>query len=175
MALGGRIVIGFFGVLALVCFCSAALGIDIVAMRLLGVAGLIVLLPISIFMFYVVTQRIVPIRLGHRICGVLFPLLIVSILWTYWPFRLTYLLHKKRLDEIVDQIRAGHSPALPLQVGFFRIYGVQELDGNIGLNIGGPTIGGTDLVREAPTSKRVWHNTNWEVELGDHWHYVYED
>lgn len=138
--------------------------------------GAILVAPGLLFILLIVMLPKVPLSRRFRIIGVVFPVLFISIAWTQWPLCVNFAFHRSAIDKLANQVQAGNTVSTPHQVGMLRFHTVRQLDnGNVGFQLTGDPGGGIFLVRCAPSSQRVWYNTNWEINLGGGWYYVYED
>jgi hypothetical protein len=163
-------------ILATISFLAALGGSDPFVARGSALLGLPILLPMVLTVFWCALSRQVAIRRWERIAGITAILVLISVIWTWWPFRITFVLfHKAEFTRIADQYRAEQKPRLPHRVGWYEVRSIKEFPWSIGLQVTGGAGGGTHFVRCNPTAERVWVNTNWEVSLGDGWYYVYED
>ena len=175
LARTAKVLIGAFGIVSLAAFVVTLVGVDASFVWIMGAPLYLLLIPFLIVLLVAACHPNVPLRRWQRLCGVVFPLLAVSIILTYWPFGIWMMLYRGQLNRVADQVQAGQPPAFPLNVGPFRIHSAAEFDGNVGLQIRPGWWGGTHLVRHDGRSQWVWHNTNWEFNLGAGWYYVYED
>lgn len=176
-ARAARAVIILLGVAALACFLCSALGYDPTILWVCGFLLSPLLIPCMAYAIVMASIKRAPLRRLDRVCAFVFPILIVSIIWSYWPFRLTFLMSRPRLEALAAQVRQakGKAPAMPRQVGWFRIVDARMCEDNVGLQLTGGKGGGTHLVQGKPFGRHVWYNTNWEISLGGGWYYVYED
>lgn len=143
---------------------------------LLLLLGGCVTLPLLVLQFIVACSPIIPLSRVSRFAGVTLPILLVSIVLTYWPLRLTFIFHKSTLNQLAAQIQNGATVQTPNRVGMYRFHVIRTAsNGNIGFQMTGDSGGGTYLVRAQPKASVVWYNTNWEIALGDGWFLVYED
>lgn len=167
-----RITIIITGVLAGLSFFFAAVGFDPFLLILCALPTAPILLIALVF----AAIPYIPLSRRYRLMGLLFPILFVSILWTRWPLRITFALHRPALERLADQVAAGQTVTTPRQVGMFHVIDVDvAMDGAIGFQLTGGDGGGIFLVRRIPNSRIIWNNTNWETSLGDGWYHVYED
>jgi len=113
-----------------------------------------------------------------RVLAILSVFVIASVVFTGWPFRMVFSIHKPVLSAYVAKVRMGDVPLgrSRRQIGAVSVLDVRlSSDGNVGLQISGGPGGGIYLVHVAPGSNRIWYNTNWEQKLGNGWYRVYED
>lgn len=113
-----------------------------------------------------------------RLACIVVPLIVASVVFTDWPFRLVFELHRARFDAAVAAIEAGGGtpPTGPMQIGLYRILAVQKAQsGDLGFKINGRRGGGVFLVHPAFTGTAPWFNTNWERDLGGGWWRVEQD
>lgn len=158
------------------CFVYALIGGDPLVLWALAALVSPLLLPLVIFVVVFAVVPAMRLRRAERVRALLAVVLLVSVVWSYWPMRITFFLCcKSEFEEIVRQVQSGQTPALPQRVGMFEVRSVEQHWGNTGVQVSGGAAGGTHVVKRAPGSPRVWVNTNWEVYLGDGWYYVYED
>ena len=126
-----------------------------------------------------------------RVVAILIPVIIVLTSWpallnqalpgNNWPFQLSFLLHRPALERLATEIRSTGKTPPSASVGVLSFIDVQFIDpenpdtSNLGLQITGGDGGGVHLVQTGPNAAFVWWNTNWEIDLGDGWHLVYQD
>lgn len=69
-------------------------------------------------------QRVAPALLAPALCLAI----LISIIATHWPLRVSYLLSRDAFDSLARKVRAGEPIATPLRVGSFTIreVGVSE-------------------------------------------------
>lgn len=146
------------------------------------------------FMIALVLMALIPalnVRPFVRILAIVLPVLItlggwpvfpgITISAANWPFRLSFLLHKSSLKELAAEVRASGTTPASAGVGVLDFIDVQFIDpdepgtSNLGFQITGGAGGGVHLVQTGPNPTFVWWNTNWEMDLGDGWHLVYQD
>jgi hypothetical protein len=108
----------------------------------------------------------------------------LSMLLTFWPFRLAFLASRPALDRLADRVVAGQAVTSPEWVGLFRVVGsaVEPSNGNIGLIIDPDPSGRSGFVRvsdgpriPAGRSNGPFHNLNFDLQLRDRWWYECED
>lgn len=121
-----------------------------------------------------------PVMLSRRwrMACIAVPLIVASVAFTDWPFRLVFELHRAQFDAAVAAIEAngGTLPTGPMQIGLYPILAVKETPGgNLGFQISGGAGGGVFLVHPSPTGTFLWWNTNWEWDLGGGWWRVEQD
>ncbi|MFZ9880026.1 MAG: hypothetical protein ACO3QC_01310 [Phycisphaerales bacterium] len=121
------------------------------------------------------TARI-PIR--RRVVIVALAAILVSVPLTDWPLRVMFEAHRGAMDRQVELERARSSaPRGAIVVGLMRFMDVRwrpELHA-VGFQLSGGAGGGVFLVHRDADANFVWHNTNWEKDLGDGWWFVYQD
>jgi hypothetical protein len=102
-------------------------------------------------------------------------------LWTFWPLHLAFVTARPALEIVADQVATGHSVALPLRAGVFRIAGsaVDPVSGNVGLMIDPDPNGPTGFVRirstKTPNYAGPISGSDLEVNLGGGWCFRVED
>jgi hypothetical protein len=81
--------------------------------------------------------------------AVILALLPVSMLITFWPFRLAFLASENALSRLADQVAAGNAPQRPVWAGVFRIVGsaIDPATGNVALVTDADPAGRAGFVR----------------------------
>lgn len=161
------------GVVAVIAIFYSGLGYDPLVLWLVGMA----LVPFMGALLILTVLPWIHVRARSRIWAVLAIALFLSIAFFSWPLRFSFMLHKSAMDRYVDQINDGTVKLKngSMRIGSLAFVNVTEYDGNIGFQTTGGGGGGTFLVCHDPTSTTVWVNTNWEIDLGDNWFFVYQD
>ena len=146
------------------------------------------------FLIALVLMALIPsldVRPLGRVLAILLPILMILSTWPVfpgitistanWPFRLSFLLHRASLKELAAEVRASGTTPPSARVGVLDFIDVQFIEpdepktSNLGFQITGGAGGGVHLVQTGPNPTFVWWNTNWEMDLGDGWHLVYQD
>lgn len=169
----GRVLTLGIGIATGIAVVCSFLGFDWM-MLLLGSCALTPLLFITIVIAVLPRP---PLGWRYRVGSVALVALLLSVVFTDWPLRLSFLFHRAALDRYVIQIRSGAitTADVPRRVGMFSFVNVQERDGNIGFQTTGGGHGGQFFVCHDPNSNFIWVNTNWERDLGSSWFFVYQD
>ena len=136
--------------------------------------------PLVLILLIVIAMPHVPLGRRTRLWGLIWVALLASIVWTWWPFRLSFMLHKPWLAARADQVlSSGMTSTPPSRVGLiqFRQVRINSWDaaGNVGFQLTGGPGGGTYLVRRAPDAQMLWNNSDTLMNLGDEWFLVFED
>ncbi|MDG2030835.1 MAG: hypothetical protein P8J45_07525 [Phycisphaerales bacterium] len=154
-------------------FFHSALGFDPMIIFLVAFA----MIPVALIMLLLLALPPLPIDWRFRILGVMSLACIVSIVFTSWPLRLNFLLHRSALERQVAKIRSEGLPTgnTARRVGLLNFVAVKERQGNIGFQLTGGGGGGTFLVLDRKKTRWVWDNTNWEKRFDDNWVYVEQD
>ena len=166
----------------------SVVGSDILMIGLLGFAGLpVVAIAILLGLYGLFTDAPIP---HHRhALSVILPILLVSIVVTGWPFRLTFLLHASALDRLADQEIVVDASTGPKWVGLIRVIDTEfpSTDGRppisgppqprcARIQLSGDSGGGMFLVRDRTGLGRdCVRNANWILPLGGSWFWVDED
>jgi hypothetical protein len=108
----------------------------------------------------------------------------LSMLLTFWPFRLAFLICRPAMDRMADRVGAGQPVTSPEWVGLFRVVGsaVDPATGTIGLIINQDPSGRSGFVRvsvgasiPAGAPNGPFYNLFFELQLRDRWWYECED
>ncbi len=108
----------------------------------------------------------------------------LSMLLTYWPFRLAFLASRPAMDRLADRVEAGQRVTSPEWAGLFRVVAsaVDPSTGNVGLVIDADPSGRSGFVRAsvgpgmpAARSNGPFHNLNFDLQLPERWWYECED
>ncbi|HWB20369.1 MAG TPA: zinc ribbon domain-containing protein [Phycisphaerales bacterium] len=178
LARAAQLVVWEFGVLAVVFFVLTLIGVDPIWVYIVTATSSIVWVPSLLYMVGVIFMPKVPLDWRVRMCGLVLPILIFSMVWTYWPFRITFQFHRSRLNAIAQQVEAGQSLKMPLHVGMFEIRSATQSSLQPGvsrLDVRGRWVSGTTLFH-SPGNVNSWrYNKNWEIDLGGGWYYGYDD
>jgi hypothetical protein len=112
-------------------------------------------------------------------------LLPLSMLFTFWPFRLAFLASRPAMDRMADRVDAGQAVTSPEWVGLFRVVGsaVDPFNGNVGLIIDPDPSGRSGFVRfgrssNMPQGRRQrgpFYNLYADLDLHDGWRDQTED
>jgi hypothetical protein len=111
-------------------------------------------------------------------------LLPLSMLLTFWPFRLAFLASRPALDRLADRVEAGQPVTSPEWAGLFRVVAsvVDSSSGNVGLIIDADPSGRSGFVRAsvgpgmpAARSNGPFFNLNLALRLPKRWLYECED
>jgi hypothetical protein len=111
-------------------------------------------------------------------------LLPLSMLLTFWPFRLAFLASRPALDRLADRVESGMPVTRPEWAGLFRVVAsaVDPSSGNIGLIIDADPAGRSGFVRvsvgpgmPAARSNGPYYNLNFDLRLPESWWYECED
>ena len=127
------------------------------------------------------------VRFRTRLAGFLLPILVISIAWPsnsrlpfdnplwYWPFDLSFALHRSAVESLAMRIRAGEIVETTARIGVLDFFDHTFAEENLGLQLTGGTGGGIHLVQTVPGCRMIWWNTNWEKDLGGGWFLVDQD
>ena len=111
-------------------------------------------------------------------------LLPLSMLLTFWPFRLAFLASRPALDRLADRVEAGQPVTSPEWAGLFRVVAsaVDPSSGNVGLIMDPAPSGRSGFVRvsvgpgmTAARSSSPFANLNFDLQLPERWWYECED
>jgi len=111
-------------------------------------------------------------------------LLPLSMLLTFWPFRLAFLASTPAMDRLADRVDAGQTVTSPEWAGMFRVVGsaIDPSTRNVGLIIDPDPSGRAGFVRVsvspstlAGRSNGPFHNVNFDLRLREKWSYECED
>jgi hypothetical protein len=111
-------------------------------------------------------------------------LLPLSMLITFWPFRLAFLASRPAIERLADRVAAGHAVTSPEWTGLFRVVGsvVDPSTGNVGLVIDPDPSGRSGFVRVGvdPSvlvgrSNGPFYNLDFDLQLSERWWYECED
>lgn len=111
-------------------------------------------------------------------------LLPLSMLLTFWPFRLAFLVSRPAMDRLADRVDAGQAVTSPEWAGLFRVVGstTDASTRNVGLIIDPDPSGRSGFVRvsfspvtPAGRSNGPLHNLNFDLQLRERWSYQCED
>jgi len=111
-------------------------------------------------------------------------LLPLSMLLTFWPFRLAFLASRPAMDRLADRVVARQVVTSPEWVGLFRVVGsaVDPSTGNVGLIIDSDPSGRSGFVRvgvgpsiPAGRCSGPFYDLNFDLQLRDRWWYECED
>jgi hypothetical protein len=111
-------------------------------------------------------------------------LLPLSMLLTFWPFRLAFLASRPALDRLADRVEAGQPVTSPEWAGLYRVVAsaVDPSSGSVGLIIDADPSGRTGFVRvsvgpgmPASRSSSPFSNLNFDLQLPERWWYECED
>ncbi len=111
-------------------------------------------------------------------------LLPLSMLLTFWPFRLAFLASRPALDRLADRVEGGQAVTSPEWVGLFRVVAsaVDPSTGNVGLIMDADPSGRSGFVRvsvgpsiPAAHSSGPFYNLNFDLQLRERWWYECED
>lgn len=171
---------GALGVLGLLTFLWLFVGGDVLFAFILGLPILALVAP-AVLILTAIPR--VPLSRRARTLAVLAVLFFGAVVAPLpagvdWPLRLSFAVHRSSLDAFADQLEAVPTKALAgrgERIGLFSFKRVARHRGNLGLQVSGHAGGGQFLVRRGPESDHVWFNTNWEVDLGGNWWFVYQD
>ena len=162
----------------------SAVGTDRVIIWMIGVLLTALAIPMVMCVWTVAFWPRTPFSRRYRMLAIIVPILALLIPLTNWPLRFSALLHRPLFNALADEIEAGQAPPSPLQVGLFHVKNTRHRPdlGSVGFQLSGDAGGGvflvrcpTGSVRQRGASPIVWYNTNWEVDLGGGWFWVYED
>ena len=171
---------GALGVLGLLAFLWLFVGGDVLLAFILGLPILALVAP-AVLILAAIPR--VPLSRRSRTLAVLAVLFFGAVVAPLpagvdWPLRLSFAVHRSSLDAFADRLESTPTDALAgggERIGMFSFKRVARHRGNLGLQVSGHAGGGQFLVRRGPDSDHVWFNTNWEVELGGGWWFVYQD
>jgi len=144
---------------------------------LIGIATL----PLQLQTLVMLALPGIPIRRRTRVAGLLALLAFVLTIHTDWPFRLAFALRRSALEAHAATVLDGTRPARELDrwIGGLHFRAVTLRDERVGFQLTGDDGGGEFLVFIDPNRLEnpawIWHNPNWEQNLGGGWYRVYED
>ena len=146
--------------------------------------------PLVLLQFGLLALPIQPISMRRRMLGYVVLLVVVSIPFTDWPVRATFMMHRGALQAIADRVHAGEALPRETRVGILRFRQIRQSrnQGHVGFQLNGGAGGGMYFVATPPgfvgepsshgplrNFRNVWDNTNWTVDLGDGWYLVEQD
>lgn len=101
----------------------------------------------------------------------------VSAVWTQWPMRVGFLLHRSALERLADQAERGVTPPLPVRVGLYTIRGIDTTSyhGVIGLHTDTNPSGPTGFYLTAVPVNSPPANEWSSVRLSERWWWIKED
>ncbi len=171
---------GVLGVLGMAAFGWLFIGGDVLLVFVLGLPFMVFAAPIVLILASIPRVPVSPRLRSLALASAVFFLVVVAPLpaGIDLPLRLSFALHQHSLDAFADRFARATSAATPLggeRVGLFSFRRVVHRNGNLGLQVSGNDGGGQFLVRRGPGSNSVWINTNWEMDLGNGWWFVYQD
>jgi hypothetical protein len=111
-------------------------------------------------------------------------LLPLSMLVTFWPFRLAFLASRPAMDRLADRVGAGHAVTGPEWAGLFRVVSsvVDPSTGDVGLVVAPDPSGRCGFVRvelspgvPVERSNGTFSNLNFDLQLSERWWYECED
>ncbi|MDB4632991.1 hypothetical protein OAG01_00960 [bacterium] len=146
--------------------------------------------PLVLLQFGLLALPNQPISMRRRMLGYVVLLVVVSIPFTDWPVRATFMMHRGALQAIADRVHAGEALPRETRVGILRYRQIRQSrnQGHVGFQLNGGAGGGMYFVATPPgfagepsshgplrNFRNVWDNTNWTVDLGDGWYLVEQD
>jgi hypothetical protein len=174
LAHAGKTLTILLGVAAGVAFIASALGVD----TMLFFFASMLLVPLILLLLFAVLNPAVPLSPRRRMVGIACSALLVSIVWTEWPFRLMFELHRPAMNRAMQRARSGEvqTDAGPLRVGLFWFREVRTApNGNIGFQLTGDRGGGVHVVHQWQAGGWIWYNTDGVEDLDGGWFRAYED
>lgn len=106
---------------------------------------------------------------------ILISVLAISLVYSWWPLRLTFNWSRPALERLAEQVRTGQAPATPIQVGAFTIRQTEMRSGVVCLwtdpTSSSPTCFANCTRRQVTGRFNLW----WTTELADEWQWVRED
>ncbi len=159
----------------------AAVAILYLLMSLLGFDWLLLLIgacgtaPLAIVLCVLSIVPGPPISGGRRCLGIVLPLIVLSVAWTGWPFRISFLLHRPAMETLSRQILEGTVDEGPRRVGLLDFQGIHQHKGCVGFQYTGGDGGGMFVVHRGRNDIARWLNPNWTVDLGDGWIWTEQD
>lgn len=168
-----------FGILGGAAFTWLLMGGDLLVTLLLG-------LPFLVFVPFLLVLAVIPrnpasrrIRATAIVTSLFYAAVVAPWPPTHgWPLRLSFMLHRASMDRLVESLSSVPDADLrnrTVRSGVLDFRRVVRRRGNLGFQITGGDGGGQFLVRQGPDPDFVWINTNWEIDLGGGWWFVYQD
>lgn len=131
---------------------------------------------IVLFMLFALAAPAIPLTWRWRVTGFAAIAVIVSVLFTHWPLRLTFVMHRPWLESIAQQVQAEGTIDSPKCIGAFRFQRIIRNDrGSIGFKLNGSPGNGVHFVWSPTDSSHGWYNSATLARLGPHWYLIDED
>lgn len=135
--------------------------------------------PLFLLMLILIMLPMLPVKRWHRAAGVVLVAVIASAMYTHWPLRINFALHKPALERMAAEVRQSSNGMGPCWLGIMPINRVKVYESqgerSVGIQLSGGEGGGTFLVQQQPGAQFIWYNSCIQAELGDGWFCVHED
>lgn len=170
-----RTIVVIAAILAGMVFVSSAFGTEVMVPFLFVLASA----PLLLLMLILIALPMLPVKRWHRVAGVVLVAVIASAMYTHWPLRINFALHKPALERMAAEVRQSGNEMGPRWVGIMPINRVKVYESrgqrSVGIQLSGGEGGGTFLVQQQPGAQFIWYNSCIQAELGDGWYCVHED